>query len=174
MGSTKGNYLLPAVAPGLSKALTKESSYQMHAHPFVWCQQLNDWQRLPGQGILETRQDMLLAHQLGIKHSSLLGPGPQPRAAPTTLREKGHQGPGPGRCGPWPALSPRHPDPNRAPESTSPAGGAGPAAGARRPSRTREGPAGQALPTEALPSPRVSTAQARQSGGRSGSAQRGP
>lgn len=80
MYSIKGNYLLPAAASGLSRVLTKKSSYQMHAHPLVWCQQLDDCQRLPGQGILETGQDVLLAHQLRIKHSSPLGLGPDPRA----------------------------------------------------------------------------------------------
>lgn len=92
--STKGNCLLPAAAPGLRRALTKESSYQMHAHPLLWCQQLDDWHRLPGQSILETGQDVLLAHQLRIKHSSPLGLEPESRAAPTTLGGKGPLGPG--------------------------------------------------------------------------------
>lgn len=141
----------------------------MHAHPLVWCQQLDDRQRLPGQGILKPGQDVLLAHQLRIKHSSALGPGPEPRAAPTALRGKGP--PGPGCRGARAGQGPHRPGPapNWAPESGSSA-----AEGAPQPSRTREGVAGQALPTEALPSPRVSTAQARQSGGRSGSSQSGP
>lgn len=88
---SKGNCLLPAAAPGLRRALTKESSYQMHAQPLFWGQQLDDCQRLPGKAILEMGQDVLLAHQLRIKHSSPLGLGPNPRAAPTTLRGKSHQ-----------------------------------------------------------------------------------
>lgn len=146
----------------------------MHAHPLVLCQQLDDWQRLPGQGILETGQDVLLAHQLRGKHSSPLGLGPEPRAAPTTLRGKGPPRPGAEATVLAKGHTGRAPAPNPAPQSGGPAGGAGPAEGAPRPSRTREGAAGQALPTEALPSPRVSTEQARQSGGRRGSAQRGP
>lgn len=61
---SQGSCLLPAAVPGHSSTLTKESSYQMTADPLVWCQQLDDWQRLPGQGIVEAGDDVLLAHQL--------------------------------------------------------------------------------------------------------------
>lgn len=77
-------------------------------------------------------------------------------------------------------LAPAHParpGPKGSAEERSPAGGAGTVGSGERgaaagPHTRRAG--GAALPTEAPPSPRVSTAQARQSGGWSGNAQRGP
>lgn len=82
----KGNCFLPAAVLGHSTALTKESSYQVKADPLVRCQQLDDRQRLPGQGIVETGEDMLLAHQLRIRDNnrSALGPEP-PRLLPPAL-----------------------------------------------------------------------------------------
>lgn len=183
--SKKGNCLLPAAAPGHSRALTKESSYQMKADPLIRCQQLDDWQCLPGQGIVETGEDVLLAHQLRDQRQQ-----PVSTSAPTTPLLPPPWG-GPGRGAKTIHLARPQPQIQRR-RGGSQGGRAGTAEGGGR-SGSREGakasrPAGggqlsaghgggggaEALPTETLPSPRVSTAQARQSGGRSGSAQRAP
>lgn len=157
----------------------------MKADPLVRCQQLDDWQRLPGQGIVETGEDVLLAHQLRDQRQQ-----PVSTSAPTTPLLPPPWG-GPGRGAKTIHLARPQPQIQRR-RGGSQGGRAGTAEGGGR-SGSREGakasrPAGggelsagqgggggaEALPTETLPSPRVSTAQARQSGGRSGSAQRAP
>lgn len=55
----------------------------MDADPLVRCQQLDDRQRPPGQGVVEPGEDVLLAHQLRSRDNSPSAPGrPAAPAAP--------------------------------------------------------------------------------------------
>lgn len=65
------SHLPPQKAPAFSLAwhkgaLTEEGSYQRGADPLVQGQELDDGQRLPGQGIAQPGQRVLLPHQLRV------------------------------------------------------------------------------------------------------------
>lgn len=162
----------------------------MHADPLVRRQQLDDWQGLPGQGIAEAGEDVLLAHQLRIRDDNSLALRPEPPRCSYHPGEWGGRSATRGREPGAKAIHLAGPQRQRG-RRASEAGGVRTAEGCRGAS-CKEGPglrgrrqrpalpgegwgaAGQALPTETLPSRRVSTTQARQSGGLSGTAHRNP